>query len=500
VKKLSKAILIALGAMLALVVAVVFGVNLYIQSPGVQARIQEEISRALRVPLKITNTSVTPWSDLNINGITIPNGGTNLLEAAAFRARYRLWPVFTGRLVIYEMSVENPKIIWPQNADGKWTLPKADVAAKKSAAAAPAGAPATPEPAKPEPKDAAPQEAAPKKKSGFQVVVEGFEIRHGEVQLLDAAQQPVAIFTDVNMRYTSLTAERVEGVAEIGRLVWAGTFIFENVRTPFRYTPEELDLPQVTGTLGGGPLGGSFNVKLKAPKTPFVLGLKFDQVDVARLARDASWSEGQAAGRLGGTLDLHGSFPEFSRGEGEAHLTLQDGRFHEMSYFAMIGEALGIKQLSDLQLRDSSATARIADEKAFVENLTLDASELQLTAKGIARFDGKLQFAARLSAPTSLIKQLPGLVRDNFVAGENDTRYIDFNVTGKAGKPKTDLLDRIVGQKNVNQFDDFVSGLFGGRKKDADKAKDDAKKADKKKKKKDEPAREEVPAPAADAQ
>ena len=119
VKKLSKAILIALGAVLALAIAVVFGINLYIQSPGVQSRLQEEISRSLRVPLKITNTSVTPWSDLRITGITVPNGGTNLLEAASFNARYRLWPIFSGKLVIYNMSVDSPTIVWPQNADRK---------------------------------------------------------------------------------------------------------------------------------------------------------------------------------------------------------------------------------------------------------------------------------------------------------------------------------------------------------------------------------------------
>lgn len=489
-KKLSKAILIALGAVLVLAVAALFGVNLYIQSPGVQARIQEEISRALRVPLRITNSSVTPWGDLNIAGITIPNGGSNLLEAAAFRARYRLGPIFTGKLVIYGMSVEKPKIVWAQNAAGKWELPRPEVAAAKSETLPPASPAANPEPAK-----SGPKSAEPKKKNGFQVVVEGFEIRHGEVELQDAARQPVATFSDVNMRYTTLTEERIEGVAEIARIVWAGALVFEKVRTPFNYTTEQLDLPQISATLGGGPASGSFNVKLKDAKSPFTLGLKFDQVDVARLARDAAWGEGQASGRLSGTLDLAGRLPEFSRSEGNVQLTLLDGRFHQLSYFAMIGEALGIKELSDLRLKQSTAAARIVDERVFVDSLSLDAGDLQLTAKGSARFDGKLQLASRLTAQNSVIKQLPGLVRDNFVAGDNDTRYIDFNITGRAGKPRTDLLDRIVGKKYLNQFDDFVSGLFG-----KGKPRDDAKKNDKKKKK-DEPAIEaRAPEPAVPAE
>jgi hypothetical protein len=490
VKKVSKVILIAVAAMLVLVIALVFGLNLYIQSPGVQARIQEEISRTLRMPLKITNTSLTPWSDLRITGISIPNGGTNLLEAAAFNARYRIRPLLTGKLVIYDMTVESPKIVWPQNAEGKWELPRPGQAAAKSAAVPPESSanqpPQPPPPVEPaEPK--APHEEKPKKKSGFQVVIEGFEIKHGDVQLLDAAGQKVATFSDVHMLYTTLTPERIEGVADIERVVWSEAFTFEKVRVPFNYSADIVDLPQITATFGGGPVSGSFNLKSSAPKEPFTFAAKFDGVDVTRVAKEAKWGEGQTSGVLAGTVDLHGSFPRFIRAEGTAHLTLANGRFQEFSYFEMIGQALQIKQLSDLRLKESTADVRIADEKMNFDKLTLDASDLQLTAGGLARFDGKLQLNARLSAQDALIKQLPSLVRDNFAAGDNDTRYIDFKITGRADKPKTDLLDKIVGQKLETQFDDLVNSLFGTkRKKEDDKTKEGDAKKDKKKKKKDE--------------
>jgi AsmA-like C-terminal region len=206
-------------------------------------------------------------------------------------------------------------------------------------------------------------------------------------------------------------------------------------------------------------------------------------VDLARVANDARWGEGQASGLLGGNIDLQGDFTRFARAEGTAKLALQNGRFKEFSYFEMIGNALQIKQLSDLRLKDSFAEARIADEKLHFEAITLDASDLALTAKGVARFDGKLDLTARLIAQNSLIKQLPGLVRDNFSPGDGDSRYIDFKIYGKTAKPKTDLLDKIVGQKLEAQFDDLLNGLFGTKKKkDADKKESDKSKSDKKKK------------------
>ncbi len=482
-KKLSKAILIALGVIVALILAAVFSVNLYIQSPGVQAMIQEEISRALRLPLRITNSSVSPWGDLRITGITIPNGESNLLEASAFHARYRILPLLGGRLIIHDMSVENPKIIWPQNAEGKWVLPKTERPPTTPPAASPAASPAV---------EVVKKDAAPKKKRGFQVTVDGFEVRHGNVELLNAAREPVVTFSDVNMRYTTLTPERVEGVATIASISSAAGFTFENVRTPFNYTASVVDLPQLSGTLAGGPVSGSFKVRSAEPKSPFELGLKFAEVDIAKIAAGAQWGEGQASGTAHGTLELQGTFAQLARSEGLVELTLQNGRFHEFGYFEMIGQALQIKQLSDLRLKDAKATARIADEKLHFDQISLDAAELLLTAKGVARFDGKLQFAARLTAQDALIRQLPSLVRDNFVAGENATRTIDFNITGKAGKPKTDLLDKIVGKKLEDQFQDLVGSLFGSKKK-----KDEEKKPEKKKNKIDEPENKPLGVPSA---
>ena len=81
--------MIALGALIGLGAVVLLGVNLYVQSQGAQAKIQQELSRSLGVPLKIRSMSVTPWGGLELSGITIPQtvpvGPKNLLEARTFR-------------------------------------------------------------------------------------------------------------------------------------------------------------------------------------------------------------------------------------------------------------------------------------------------------------------------------------------------------------------------------------------------------------------------------
>src|SRR6267143_4182328 len=131
-RKLRRLVVIALGALIALGVVVLLGVNLYVQSQGAQAKIQQELSRSLGVPLKIRSMSVTPWGGLELSGITIQQtssvGPKYFLEAKTFRLRVRYLSLFSRRLVINVVSLINPRVVWPQDAEGKWRLPNAQAA------------------------------------------------------------------------------------------------------------------------------------------------------------------------------------------------------------------------------------------------------------------------------------------------------------------------------------------------------------------------------------
>src|SRR5438045_4939568 len=125
--KLRRLVVIALGALIALGVVLLLGVNLYVQSQGAQGKIQQELTRSLGVPLKIRSMSVTPWGGLELSGIVIPQTGPvgpkHFLEARTFRLRVRFLSLFSRRLVIKEVSLIEPNVVWPQDAEGKWRLP-----------------------------------------------------------------------------------------------------------------------------------------------------------------------------------------------------------------------------------------------------------------------------------------------------------------------------------------------------------------------------------------
>ena len=477
--------------MLVLVVFGLFCVNLYIQSPRTQEQIQGQLSRALRMPLKITNTTLSPWNGLRITGITIPNGDTTFLEAGSFAADYRMLPLLAGKLSISEMSIDHPKVVWKQDAEGKWKLPALE---KKALTVDEARVPE-------------PEKAEKKSGGGFTVVIGRFVVKSGAVELVDKDGKHTATFTDVNMTYTALTDANVEGTAVIGRAVWADTLVLENVRTPFKYAAGELTLPEVIGTLAGGSVRGSYRAQPEAPKSPFETAFTFEQVNLDRLATQVGWKPGQAGGTAAGQLALHGDMRRAERAEGSGQFQLRDGQFKQLELFQTIGQALNIHELSDLRLKDAHGEFRVGGEKVTFDQLTLTAANLQLGAKGTVRFDQKVALDARLGVEEGLVKQLPDLVRASFATADNGRRTIDFNITGSTEKLRTNLLDKLIGQKIGQQFDDLLSGTFGGGKKDDDKKKkeeeerrkDEKREEKKRKKEQDKAAAAKPPAPAAAA-
>ena len=126
-RKLRRITIIAFAALIGLGAVLLLGVNLYVQSQGAQAKIQEELSRRLGTKLEIRSMSVTPWGGLQLSGITIPQTSSasprHFLEAKTFQLRVRFLSLFSPRLVIKEVSLIKPNVVWPQNTEGKWRLP-----------------------------------------------------------------------------------------------------------------------------------------------------------------------------------------------------------------------------------------------------------------------------------------------------------------------------------------------------------------------------------------
>src|SRR6476646_956113 len=102
-RKIFRALLLAAGILFALCAVALIALNLSVQSVGAQARIQQELSQRLGMPVKIRSISVTPWGGLTLRGITVADTdhpGTDFISADAFELHAATASIFSGNLVI----------------------------------------------------------------------------------------------------------------------------------------------------------------------------------------------------------------------------------------------------------------------------------------------------------------------------------------------------------------------------------------------------------------
>jgi hypothetical protein len=99
-------------------------------------------------------------------------------------------------------------------------------------------------------------------------------------------------------------------------------------------------------------------------------------------------------------------------------------------------------------------------------------------------FDGKLQLESQLAVNEKVRNQLFRAIRDNFKPiDEPGYTALNFEVGGTVGRPKTNLMDKLIG-RDLKDLSSVITGLIGGGKSE-------------KKKKSSEPAATSLASPTA---
>lgn len=475
---------IALGALIGLGAVVLLGVNLYVQSQGAQGKIQQELSRSLGVPLKIRSMSVTPWGGLELSGITIPQTASGVtkdfLEARTFRLRVRFLSLFSRRLVIKEVSLVGPKVVWLQNTEGKWRLPDTRAARPHTLSinqtsptpqrepeiqlvqtnAAPA---VTNEPSAPSaPKrtgNAEPPRSEPK--LAVAPEVQRVSVKNGDFTFLDQNAKLVASFAGVNFRTNIRSAQTFRGDAKVARVSLRDRFFLEQLRSPIRYEPDVLELSKISARVAEGEVNGYFAMQPEAEDSPFTTSVKFHDVLADQIVENAGGVKGMVKGKLEGSFQASGktSDPEALVGQGE--ISLREGRVQQYKLLVLLGQILQIEELQELHLQQADAKYHLSPGLVRIDELVLRSPNIRLTSSGTVAFDGTLQLNSQLAINDRIRGQLFKAIRDNFHRTD-DPGYsaIEFQVGGTIERPSTNLVEQVVGR----DISSMLNSFFGGKK------------------------------------
>jgi hypothetical protein len=482
VQKVGRIALIVAGVIGTLAAVALLAVNLYVQSQTTQARIQEELSERLGTTLRVQRISVTPWWGLKLTGITMPqeDGTGEFLHAQTFRLRVAIASLFSERLVIKEVSLIKPSVIWAQNADGKWRLPTTrSVDGEDTASRSPDDG-ALARPAAPPPqiveRNAATTSAAEVTESDdgggrFTPEVRRVKLVDGSFRFLDVKRKPVATFEGVRFQSDFRSANELRGNASIVKTSLRDRFFLERLHSPVRYDSDELEFADIRAQAAGGEITGNFRMSPATPESPFSVLVRFQGLEADRLIADAHGPAGILHGRLEGQLEAKGqtSDPNALSGVGEIHL--RDGEVRRYSLLVALGQLLQLEDLQQLKFEEAHVRYHIQPGVVTVDELLLSSPSMRLSAAGTIGFDGRLQLDSRLAISDAVRRQLFRPIRNNFQATEQEGfAAVDFRVTGTVERPRSDLMDKLVGRE-LKDIGSVINSFLGGGKSNRDKQK-----------------------------
>lgn len=472
--------MVVLASVAALGAIVLLGVNLYVQSRATQAKIQQELSHRLGTPLRIRQISVTPWGGLKLSGITIPQASalstSDFLDAETFRLRIRFFSLFAKRLAVKEVSLVDPTVVWPQNAEGKWRLPgqqQSEIAQTDTARTAgtpekegsPRGPVAVPSasiaPLTSEPPAQPTVAKAQKQESAISLVpeIERVNVKRGKFTFLDRRGGMVGNFQGVDFRSSVRGASSVRGNAKVAKISLRDRFFLEHLQSPFSYEPDVLELSKISASAGSGEVTGHFAMQTEADDSPFTANVNFRNVQADQIITDAGGPKAMVQGKLEGSFEAAGKTADVNEITGKGEIFLREGEVHQYSLLVALGQLLQIEELTQLHLEQAEAKYHITSGLVTIDSLVLRSPNIRLSATGTVTFAGKLKLTSQLAINDKIRGQLFKMVRENFQPIDEPGYYaLDFQVSGTVDRPKTNLMDRLVGR----DLKDLVNSVFGG--------------------------------------
>src|SRR5262249_3463969 len=293
-------------------------------------------------------------------------------------------------------------------------------------------------------------------------------LTEGNFRCLDRANRPVANFEGVGFRAAINNVSAVKGNARVAKVSLRDRFFLQQLRSPLRYDANGLDLAQISARLGGGDITGRFTMQPETEESPFQIEVKFRGVEADRIIIEAGGPSGVLQGKLEGSLHTEGKTTDSDALAGSGEIFLRDGQLRQFNLLVSLGQLLQIEELTQLHLEQAEAKYHLAPGVVTIDELVLRSQNIRLSATGTVSFRGKLHLSSRLAINEKVRDQLFKPLRANFQPTEEPGySAVDFELTGTLERPKTNLLEKVVGR----DLKDLVNSFWGGGKADKSKKK-----------------------------
>jgi hypothetical protein len=177
---------------------------------------------------------------------------------------------------------------------------------------------------------------------------------------------------------------------------------------------------------------------------------------------NAGGSPNILSGSLEGSLEATGETADPDALSGRGEIFLRNGKLQQYSLLVALGQILQIEDLMRLQLDQAEVHFHLSPGIVTVDQLILRSPNIRLSAHGTIDFNGRLHLAAQLALNEKIRRQLFEPIRENFQPLADSSGYsaVGFHVNGTVERPKTDLMEKVVG-RDLRDLGGVISSLFG---------------------------------------
>jgi hypothetical protein len=202
--------------------------------------------------------------------------------------------------------------------------------------------------------------------------------------------------------------------------------------------------------------------------SPFHIDLKFRGVQADQIITEAGGPSGVLQGKIDGNLQTEGKTTDPDALAGTGEIFLKDGQLKQYNLLVALGQIFQIEELTQLHLDQAEAKYHLSPGVVTIDQLVLRSPNIHLSATGTVNFRGKLHLNSRLAINEKVRDQLFKPISEKFQPTEEPGySAVDFEVTGTLERPKTNLLEKVVGR----DLKDLVNSFLGGKSEKTDKPK-----------------------------
>ena len=274
----------------------------------------------------------------------------------------------------------------------------------------------------------------------------------------------VATFLGVDFRSTFRNATALNGTIRIAKTSLRDRFFLERLESPLQYDPTVLDLAKVSAALATGEVSGRFTMHPQEHDSPFTASVKFRGVEADQIVTNAGGNPGVVQGKLEGSLSAAGNTADPNALSGSGEIYLRDGQVQQYSLLIALGKIFQIEELAHLRLDQAKVTFHLTPGLVTVDELLLRSTNIRLSAAGTITFAGKMHLDSQLAVNEKIRNQLFSTIRENFKATSDPAfAAVDFQVRGTVGRPKTNLVEKLVGQ-DLKDLGSVINSFLGGKK------------------------------------